>query len=904
MTRVASVSDTDDAWFNLESVYAALADNRRIVPTFKAALADAASVLDGKFSAGVDVEALVHGRARFVDELLQLAWSRFEWNENRGSFWKNRISLLAVGGYGRGELHPCSDIDLLILLERPRYQAHRQNIQSFITMLWDMGLEVGHSVRSVKECSQQANRDLSIVTAMMESRTIAGDEELRARMLKHIAPRKMWSPAAFYKAKVNEQEERHEKSNHTEYSLEPNVKSSPGGLRDIQTIMWIAKRQYDCGSFEDLVGAGFLSADECEVLREGRRFLWKVRWGLHSVAGREDDRLLFEYQKTLASQFGYEDNEQLAVEQFMQDYYRTALSVFATNELLLQHFDEAIVRPRDRARVEPLNERFQIRSRTIEAVSDDVFVRHPPALLELFVLLGTNEDRIDTVRATTARLVSNHVHLIDDAFRRDPEVTEMFLTLLSSSTRLFSQLRRMERYGILEAYLPEFRPVIGQMQFDLFHIYTVDAHTLQVVRNMRRFRYRNQEQQFPIAAHIYPRLPKVELLYIAGLYHDIAKGQGGDHSKLGVAVVRDFCERHRMGTWDTNLIAWLVENHLVMSTTAQRTDLSDPETIHDFAVFVQDQVRLDYLYALTVADINATNPTLWNGWRASLMHQLYTQTKRHLRAGTEHYVDKAEFIAENRRAALQRMSEKGWAEDAVLAAWQQIGEDYFLRESVSDIVWHTEALLEHDLASGPLILIGDFRTLRTDEGATQIFIHHRGATDHFIATARAFEQLALNVVDARITGDGDASFNTFHVLEESGQRVGDRAGRRAEITHALRDHLSGNGGNSRRRRPRSLRSFDVKTSVNLKDDDLGRTAVEIITPDRPGLLATVAGVFLEQGVVLLGARITTLGERVEDLFYVTREDGSPFAGSEFGKALTDAVVAALDTSPADIREAS
>ena len=896
--------DIDDAWFDLEGVHAALAENRQIVPAFKEALATADTLLDAKFEDGTDVEALVRGRARLVDKLLQLAWRRFEWNENRGSFWKNRISLLAVGGYGRGELHPHSDIDLLILLERPRYQAHRQNIQSFITMLWDIGLEVGHSVRSVKECARQARRDLSVVTAMMESRTIEGDEELRTRMLKQIAPRKMWSPAAFYQAKVDEQDARHEKSNHTEYSLEPNVKSSPGGLRDIQTVMWIAKREYDCSSLEDLVAAGFLSPDECDVLREGRRFIWKVRWGLHRAAGREDDRLLFEYQKTLAAQFGYVDHEQLAVEQFMQDYYRTALSVFATNELLLQHFDEAILRPRERARVEHLNERFQIRSRTIEAVSDDVFANHPPAILELFVLLGTNEDRVDTVRATTARLVSNHVHLIDENFRRDPEVTEFFLTLLRSSTRLFSQLRRMERYGILEAYLPEFKPVIGQMQFDLFHIYTVDAHTLQVVRNMRRFRYRNQEQRFPIAAHIYPRLPKIELLYIAGLYHDIAKGQGGDHSKLGVAVVQGFCERHGLGTWDTNLLTWLVENHLVMSTTAQRKDLSDPEIIHEFAVFVQDQVRLDYLYALTVADINATNPTLWNGWRASLMHQLYIQTKRLLRAGTEHYVDKAEFIAENRRAALERLVEKGWAEADVGTAWQQISEDYFLRESVSDIVWHTEALLQHDLESGPLILIGEFRTLRTDEGATQIFIHTQGATDQFIATARAFEQLSLNVVDARITGDGDASFNTFHVLESSGQRIGDRPGRRAEITHALRDHLTGEGGTGRRREPLAMRSFRFETSVALRDDDLGHTAVEITTPDRPGLLATIATVFLEQGVVLLGARITTLGERVEDLFYVTRADGSAFAGSEFGDRLSEAVVAALDTDPVDIKEAS
>ena len=891
--------------FDFTLIAAALKSNARVIPAFKQTLQNSQEQLDARFRAGEDIESLIRARATLVDEVLRLAWQRFEWNENRSSWRKNRISLVAVGGYGRGELHPHSDIDLLILLERPRYGAHQQNIQSFVTMLWDIGLEVGHSTRSIKECGVQARGDVSVVTALMESRTIVGDTELQRQVAKLVNPKRIWSPRAFFEAKVSEQNARHGKSNYTEYSLEPNVKSSPGGLRDIQTVMWIAKRRFECQDFSDLVPAGFLTPEESDVLREGRRFLWKVRYALHLIAGREDDRLLFEHQKQVAELFEYEDGDQLAVEQFMQTYYRTALMVYATNELLLQHFEEAILRTGDRARVEPINERFQIRNRTIEVTSDDVFVNHPPALLELFVLLGTNP-AIETVRATTARLAKNHVYLIDDTFRSDPVVTGLFIDLLRNSARLFSQLRRMERYGILGAYLPEFARVIGQMQFDLFHIYTVDAHTLQVVRNMRRFRHRNQQQRFPIAAHIHPRLPKVELLYIAGLYHDIAKGQGGDHSRLGVSVVRDFCARHHLGTWDTNLVAWLVENHLVMSTTAQRKDLSEPDVINEFAQFVQDQVRLDYLYALTVADITATNPTLWNAWRASLMHQLYTLTKRTLRHGVENHVDKADFIAETQTAALERLMEKGATRDDILREWEPISEDYFLRESVADIVWHTEGLIRHDLTKGPLILIGEYRTLRSDEGATQIFVHSAGNPNHFVATAQAFEQLSLNVVDARIvTADGDEVFNTFLVLEGNGQPVGERPARCRDITETLNAFLTGKARRSGRRRPSTaMKSFQFKTSVTLSADTTNnRTVVEVISPDRPGLLATIARVFVDLGVVLRSARITTLGERVEDMFYVTDLEGNAFHDPSFRETLVARVQLALDEAETEPPEA-
>ena len=880
---------------NHEALFAELSDARQPLPLYKSAIADFHATLDDQFREGVSANQLLKDRASFMDLIMRSAWSRFEWNENLSSWRKSRISLLAVGGYGRAELHPFSDIDLLILLERSNYDLHRDNIQSFLTLLWDIGLEVGHSVRSVKECRMQAANDVTVLTALMEARTLFGDDELRSRVSKQIAPEKIWSPKKFYRAKVTEQEERHTKYEHTEYSLEPNVKSSPGGLRDIQTVMWIAKRKFGTVDFSDLVEQDFLTSAESKVLTEGRDLLWKIRFGLHLVAGREDDRLLFEHQQKLAQMFGYEDGDQLAVEQFMQDYYRTALEVNHTNRLLLRHFDEAIVETR--ARTEPVNERFQLRNNYLEVIRDTVFVEHPAALIEMFVIMG-NRDDIQGVRAATIRLVRKHADLIDNDFRNDPEVTRLFLELLRSRNHLFTQLRRMERYGILGAYLPEFARIIGQMQFDLFHVYTVDAHTLQVVRNMRRFRYKNQEQQFPIAAHVHHQLPKVELLYIAGLYHDIAKGMGGDHSELGISIARSFCERHGLGTWDTNLVCWLVENHLIMSTIAQRKDIQDPEVIHDFALLVQDQVRLDYLYSLTVADINATNPTLWNSWRASLMSQLYMETKKLLRSGLENYVDRKDYIVQTKDHAIERLEEYNLTREQTLQIWNNVHEDYFINESVSDIVWHTAAINKHDLSEGPLISIRDITSRRlADEGATQIFVYMKDTPHIFASIVSALDALALDVVDAKIASSAsDLVFDTFTVLESDGAPVGDKPFRRERIRTTLLKYLNPEDrpkDAAPRRTPRALRQFVLKTEVSITEGQ-DHSILSVVAPDRPGLLAILAQVFVELDITVNTARITTLGERVEDLFHVSK-DGKSIDDDATRSMLADRICQELDT---------
>lgn len=883
----------------LSELKQALQSCEQPVPILKQALLDNKSSIEQGFYQGTPVEALIIERSTLVSGVLNLAWQQFEWYERLTRWRPARIALLAVGGFGRNELLPRSDIDLLILLERDNYADNADNIQQFLALLWDIGLEVGHSVRSIQECRVQAELDVTVVTAMLEARTLCGDEELREKMRERISIKKIWPAKKFFKAKVAEQHERHRKSEYTEYSLEPDVKSSPGGLRDIQTIMWIANRHFGVEKFSDLVKQKILTANERKQLSESQSLLWKIRCGLHILSGRDDNRLLFEYQRELAAIFGYKDSDQLAVEQFMQVYYRSAMEVRANNDLILQYFKEVILGSNEQQRILAINERFQLCNNYLEIVDSSVFKKTPSALLEMFVIMG-HDARIEGVRASTIRQIRSSLQYIDDAFRSDPVNTNMFMGLLRSSEHLFTQLRRMADYGILSAYLPEFGRIIGQMQFDLFHVYTVDAHTLQVVRNMRRFRYKNQEQKFPIAAHIHPRLPKLELLYVAGLYHDIAKGQGGDHSILGIGVAKKFCERHGLGDWDTQLVCWLVENHLTMSSTAQRKDTTDPEVIHEFAELVHDQVRLDYLYALTVADINATNPTLWNSWRASLMRQLYVSTKRMLRHGMHASTSRTEFAQEARIHAIERLEEHGIKKETVDVLWANLDLDYFIRESVADIVWHTVAIVEHDLATGPMVLIRNDDTSRIADGATHVFVYSDGSISPFAASASAFDKLRLKVVDARIASAANGVvFDTFIVLESDGTPVLEDSTRVGEIQTVLKKYLTDQSRfkkNPTRRASRRHKQFSFRPDVSLtNEENQNYSVLEVVSPDRPGLLAIIARIFLDLDIELQSAKITTLGERVEDLFYITFNHGQPITDKKLTETLISRIENELDS---------
>ncbi|MGR2738271.1 [protein-PII] uridylyltransferase [Billgrantia sp. Q4P2] len=882
----------DESLFDAETFRRELAGTRSPIAPFKAALRDIQSRLDERFHAGADIRDLVHGRAWSLDQLLGVAWSLHDWPDDG-------VALLAVGGYGRGELHPHSDVDLMLLLESDDDTPYREGLTAFITLLWDIGLEIGHSVRSLSDCEREAEGDITIITNLMESRTLAGPESLREAMKARIAPERMWPSDRFFEAKWQEQIARHHRFNNSEYHLEPNIKSSPGGLRDIQMIGWVAKRHFGSQRYEDLVANGFMNDAELRILSQGQAFLWQVRYALHMLTGRAEDRLLFDHQRTIAELFGFRDTpERLAVEQFMKRYYRHVTALAGLNDMLLQHFDEAILRGGERLETTDLNERFVIEGGYIKARQRSVFREHPSALLELFLLMAEHPE-IEGVRADTIRLIRDHRHLIDDLYRDDAQHQHLFMSLLCSSGNVARQLRRMNRYGVLGKYLPEFGQAVGLMQHDLFHIYTVDAHTLRLLKFIHQFRKPEARGDFPVAAALVHQLPKLELLWIAGLYHDIGKGRGGDHSILGARDVERFAERHGLSSRDTRLVTWLVENHLVMSMVAQKRDITDPDVIREFAVQVGDETRLDYLYLLTVADINATNPTLWNGWRASLLRQLHAEAKRALRRGLDNPLDRDEWVRETRSEARSLLITVGADLERVERLWELLGEEYFLQYAPSEIVWQTMGILAHHESALPLILISA-PTDDMSDGGTKVFIHTRSVDDLFAATAAAMEQLGLSIHDARIaTSSNDWTLNTFIVLDDQGRAIRD-PGRIEEIRAHLVEELDDPDDYPQivtRHTPRQLRHFRVPTEVLIEQDPANeRTLLELTAPDRPGLLARVGRIFMEQDISLSAAKIATLGERVEDVFFITDKAGAPLTDPERQQRLRARLIEVLDVA--------
>jgi [protein-PII] uridylyltransferase len=824
--------------------------------------------LRARFLADEPVEDLVHARAALIDTTLRHAWSL----HSPPSAW----ALVAVGGYGRGELHPCSDVDILLLAPGPADEAGRAAAERLVAFLWDIGLEVGHSVRTVAECAAESAADVGVMTTLLEARLLAGDATRYAQMHAALTPEQLWPVRRFFDAKVREQAERHLKANDTAYNLEPNVKTGPGGLRDIQTIAWVAKRHFGAQTLESLATHGFLTGAELRRLKQAQAFLWKVRFGLHVLTGRREDRLLFDHQIRLAQSFGYEDaSYTLAVEQFMQRYYRTVMDVSLLNELLLQLFREAILSKSEPPR--PLNARFQVRNGSLEALNDEVFARNPSALLELFALLQQNPE-ISGVRAPTMRAVTRNLWLIDEEFRQNPRHHRLFLEILRSPVGVTHELRRMNTYGVLGRYIPAFGRIVGRMQYDLFHAYTVDAHTLFVVSNLRRFAIPRYDHELPEASRVMQELPRTEIVYLAALFHDIAKGRGGDHSELGAVDAEAFCLEQGLSPYDARLVAWLVRNHLQLSITSQKQDIGDPEVINAFARRVGDEAHLDYLYVLTCADVRGTNPRLWNSWKASLFRDFYQRVKRALRRGLESPIDPEHLVRETQDGARRLLIERGVAEQQLALVWSRFSAGYFLQHSPEEIAWHTHLLAERDADSDDPLVALDPRSLR---GTTAALIYARPRRHGFARTTAALDQLGLNIVDARITPTGDGfSLDLYHLLEDDGAPITD-ADRQDEIEAALWRSLQGPADAPlvvSRRAPRQARMFNTPTQISLSVDERNRRSVlELIAGDRPGLLCEVGKVLMEERVELHAAKIMTVGERAEDVFYVTDLDNRPLS---------------------------
>ena len=851
-------------------------------------LANAGEDLRARFLKGEPVVDLVHARAAQIDDVLIGLWR--EHVEATGA------ALVAVGGYGRGELHPCSDVDIMLLLPDTLPDGAADRISAFFTTLWDIGLEIGHSARTVRQCAEEAAADLTIATTLLEARLLAGSETLFGAMLEQLSLPNMWPSDRFFEEKRKEQIARHHRYDDTAYNLEPNVKGSPGGLRDIQMIGWVAKRHFGAATLAELVDHEFLTPVQLERLEDGQAFLWRIRFALHILTGRREDRLLFDYQKKLAEMLGYEDAVyMLAVEQLMQRYYRTVMELSRLNEMLLQLFEEAILMDPN-APAEPLNDRFEVKNGFLQTADEEVFRRDPSTLLELFLVLQQNPD-IRGVSALTVGLIKRNLNLIDDEFRQNPRNHRLFLSILRAPQGVTHQLRRMNLYGVLGLYIPAFGRIVGRMQYDLFHAYTVDEHTLFVVSNLRRFALSRFDDEFPDCSEIMQSLEHPEIAYLSGLFHDIAKGRGGDHSELGAVDAEAFCLEHGLSKYEAGLVAWLVRHHLTLSMTAQKADIHDPDVINEFATLVGDPLHLDYLYLLTVADVRGTNPKLWNSWKAQLFHDLYVLTKRALRRGLENPIDRELLLSEKQARARDILRGRGISDASIDDVWALLNENYFLKHRVKEITWHTEWLTDSDPHSE--IGLVDVRRRKTGDGIEAVLYTPREKRTFAHATA-VLDQLGMTIMDARIVPlDNKRSIVTLVFMEQDSRIECDEA-RINKVRRALTRILTAPSDkvlDVTRKVPRQARMFTTITTVDFSRDASGdSTVLELRAADRPGLLSTIGQVFIEQGIDIEAAKIVTIGEKAEDVFYVCRESAGGALDETQQRQLGDALLERLGQS--------
>ncbi|MDH5392112.1 MAG: [protein-PII] uridylyltransferase [Gammaproteobacteria bacterium] len=859
--------------------------------TLKQTVADGQQLLKTHFQQHHNAYQVVFGRSLLVDLVIQQV------AELKFGPALQKLSIIATGGYGRGELHPHSDVDLMILLADEHNEQYNELIEQFLMLLWDIKLEIGHSVRTINECNDEASKDITVITNITESRLITGCQSLYSQMLEITSTKNIWDSKLFFEGKLNEQHARHIKFESSAFKLEPNIKESRGGLRDIQMIGWVAKRHFGANSLSELINHGFLTAEEFELLEAGTKLLWEIRTSLHYLTGRREDRLLFDFQRELALEYGYEDGpNNLAIESFMQRYYRTVIELGRLNEMLLQLLKEAILFSNQSTEPQIINTRFQIIHGYISARHKDIFIHEPTALLEIFLLLELNQEILG-VRAETIRLIRENLHLIDKDFLQLEKAKKIFMNIISAPEGVTHELRRMNRYGILAAYVPAFEKIVGRMQYDLFHAYTVDEHTLSVVRNLRRFSAAEFLHEYPLCSAVFNHIEKPELLYLAGLFHDIAKGRGGDHSELGAVDARAFCLQHNLHESDSELVSWLVKNHLVMSVTAQRKDISDPDVINNFAENVGNQKQLDYLYLLTVADIRGTNPTTWNSWKDSLLAELYNKTSVVLRLGIQTSVAIEKSIRQSQQSSLNILAKKGCTPEQTEAIWRHFSGEYFLRYTPDEIARHILMVLKADKNKLPVISL----VPQTDKGTIEISIYMKNIDGQFARTTSALDQLSLNIVDAFImTTDEDVNtLDIFQALYEESDpsSIADRlkeiqekletlllkndiaAVKPSQITHRINKH------------------FSVPTQVSFYQEPAkNRSIIEIISSDKPGLLARISRAFVDNKIQVHNAKISTMGEKADDLFHITDLNNQPITATDQQDAITKSLISYLDES--------
>jgi [protein-PII] uridylyltransferase len=797
-------------------------------------------------------EALLTNLRKSVDAILTKAWQH--------AGLPASAALVAVGGFGRGELFPYSDVDVLILLESQPDKALQARLEELVQLCWDSGIEFGHSIRTIEECLAESAADITVQTSLLEARFVTGSRKL-FEFLRDRCNAAM-DPQAFFQAKTLELRQRHVKYEDTAFSLEPNCKESPGGLRDLQVILWVAKAAGLGDSWSKLADRGLITATEARQLKQKERAFKDIRIRLHIHAKRREDRLVFDVQTPIAESFGYKRTEtRRASEYLMQHYYWAAKAVTQLNTILLQNI-EAQLFPHPTIG-QPINARFNEVNGLIDIANDETFETTPSAMIEVFLLLAEQPQ----LKGMTARTLRNLWHerlRINPAFRRDPAIRAMFLKILQAPQGITHALRGMNQASILGRYLPNFRRIVGQMQHDLFHVYTVDQHILMVVRNVRRFTMPELAHEYPFCSQLMANFAQPWLLYIAALFHDIAKGRGGDHSQLGMADARKFCRDHCVPKVDTELVVFLVEQHLTMSQVAQKNDLSDIDVIRNFAALVKDERHLTALYLLTVADIRGTSPKVWNAWKAKLLEDLYRLTLRALGGD----VPSPDHELQNRQQeALATLRLYGLPDNAYEAFWKRLDIAYFLRHDASDIAWQTRALYARVDSDTPVVKC---RLAPIGEGL-QVTVYTKDQPDLFARICSYFDRKNFSILDAKIhTTRHGYALDTFLVTEQNfANHYRDLINL---IEHELGKLLIEQGElptPSKGRLSRLSRVFPITPAVDLRPDERGQYyLLSVSANDRNGLLYSIANVLAKYKINLHTAKIMTLGERVEDVFLV------------------------------------
>ena len=814
--------------------------------------------------------------AKLADKLLVQLW--------RNAGFENGEALIAVGGYGRGELFPSSDVDVLVLLpndviaeESPDLKA---KLEAFIGSCWDSGLEIGSSVRNLKDCIDESEKDITVKTSLLESRLLAGSLSLFQQFQQSY--QEAMDPHAFFVAKTLELNQRHNKFENTPYSLEPNCKESPGGLRDLQIILWISRAAGLGHTWDDLAAKGLATALEVKQIKRNEAVLSLIRARLHLLAKRREDRLVFDLQHALADAFGYKaqstpdgKHKQRASEVLMRQYYWAAKAVTQLNQILLLNIEAHLQAQRGDLRIEvrKLNEHFLEINGLLEVAQDDLYQKHPHAILETFLLFQQTRS-VKGLSAKTLRALYNVRGVMDANFRRDPVNRATFLKILQEGEGITHALRLMNQTSVLGRYLWVFRNIVGQMQHDLFHVYTVDQHILMVLRNVRRFFIPDHAHEYPFCSQLAAGWDKPFILYTAALFHDIAKGRGGDHSKLGVLEVKSFCRQHSIASEDSKLIAFLVGEHLTMSHVAQKEDLSDPDVIAAFAKRVGNERRLTALYLLTVADIRGTSPKVWNAWKGKLLEDLYKYTLRMLGGRAP---DANAEIESRKREALVELARHSEPHDGQKALWDTLDVGYFMRHDASEIAWHARQLSRYvarteatsvSALNGKCIVRARISPL--GEGL-QVLVYTEDQTDLFARICGYFDQAGFSILDAKIhTAKNGYALDTFQVVTSL---LPEHYRELMTMVESGLSHTINQKGTlpppTKGRVSRRVKNFPIAPRITLHPDEKAQSwLLAISASDKIGLLYSVATVLAKHSISLKLAKISTLGERVEDTFLI------------------------------------